>query len=192
MSDDNNDPVDNLDDDSLYREMRKYKPDVGPIVDSTRNLYRKMLRKSLDGPLFAHVTPAASTSAPATTSPVLIEQEEESPRMSAEVPAVPARIPSQKGTRSSRGRLSTSSAVTTEAVTSRPDPEPVESGSGLKQRINRRVSFDDNVEWVQNDPEEEPASLSFFLKAVLIGAFLCLILTLAIIAWADSQDADTR
>jgi hypothetical protein len=174
--------IDQLDDDALYTEVRKYKPDAGPVVDSTRSLYRRILRKSLDGGIT--LTPDRNSSAgPSDQVPETREDEfevlEELPAEDAE-PAVPV----SSNTRASRGRTSTATASPNQ--TASPIPE-------LRKRHSRQVSFDDNVEWVQNDPEEEaPVTISFFLKAVLIGAFLCLIVTLFIVHWTYTIAAEEQ
>lgn len=48
--------VDSLTDEELFNQLRVYRPDVGPVVDSTRSLYRSLLRKALQGIL----TPTSS------------------------------------------------------------------------------------------------------------------------------------
>ena len=178
---DEDDQIAKLDDATLFQEIHKLLPDAGPVVDSTRRLYRKMLRRSMGLPSVPFAAEKSSASPPSIVhqEPVVNEEEGFEVLDAGEEPG--ATSSPQRGGRSSRGRLSTPS-VSSEAASPRPEEQ-----SGLKQRHNRRVSFDDNVEWVQNDPEEQPASLSFFVKAVLIGAFLCFILTLSIIAWTDSM-----
>ncbi len=41
------DEIDALDDDGLYSKLRELGCDVGPVVESTRPLYRKMLREKM-------------------------------------------------------------------------------------------------------------------------------------------------
>lgn len=177
--------IDELDDESLFREVRRLKPEAGPVVDSTRSLYRKILRKPLEAP--AAVPTSSKTPNPDQNGDeefyVLEQTEEEA--------AAPAAV-SQKSGRTSRGRLSTASA-TNETASPSKQQEQVNDGPGVRnRRHDRRVSFDENVEWVQNDTEERQAvGMSFFLKAVLYGAILCLIVTVSLIAWADYMQDET-
>lgn len=57
--------VDNLSDGELYSYLSMYKPSIGPVVDSTRDLYRKMLRKAITdgGSLSKHEVENESTAA---------------------------------------------------------------------------------------------------------------------------------
>ena len=41
--------VDTLSDEDLYYRLKEFKPDLGPVVDSTRSLYKRLLAKALQG-----------------------------------------------------------------------------------------------------------------------------------------------
>lgn len=41
--------VDTLSDEDLYYRLKEFKPDLGPVVDSTRTLYKRLLLKALMG-----------------------------------------------------------------------------------------------------------------------------------------------
>ena len=41
--------VDTLSDEDLYYRLKEFKPDLGPVVDSTRSLYKRLLVKALQG-----------------------------------------------------------------------------------------------------------------------------------------------
>lgn len=41
--------METLSDEDLYYRLREFKPDLGPVVDSTRSLYKRLLLKALQG-----------------------------------------------------------------------------------------------------------------------------------------------
>lgn len=45
--------VDTLSDEDLYYRLKEFKPDLGPVVDSTRSLYKRLLTKALQGDVSA-------------------------------------------------------------------------------------------------------------------------------------------
>lgn len=59
------DEVDTLSDEQLYTYLSMYKPSIGPVVDSTRDLYRKMLLRAIadGGSLSKHELENESTAA---------------------------------------------------------------------------------------------------------------------------------
>ena len=180
MSDDDvYDPVADYDDDALFAEVRRLNPDAGPVVDSTRGLYRNLLRRSIGSPGAV----AQQTSVPTEEAEEALEHLEKRVGASG-VQTVPATASSK---RSSRGRPSTEGE--TRAETSRSPVERTPPVAGLKKRHGRRVSFDSNVEWVQNDPEDalvQPRGLSYFAKAVLFFIASTIVLTLLINVWTAS------
>lgn len=205
MSDDR-DPVEDLSDEELYQELRKYKPDVGPIVDSTRGLYRKLLRRSIDPntviPAIVHPSPNSSSESNGSEEFELLTGEQDqvmtvpssaSPSSFTAPTASSSRQTRQSTT--SRGRMPGDGGGGGSPIISQPSSPTMQSsisadpGSGLKKRRkDLRVSFDNNVEWVQNDPDDgmEPRTgWSFFLKALLIIAGLSILLSIGINMWAD-------
>lgn len=45
--------VETLSDEDLYFRLKEFKPELGPVVDSTRSLYKRLLLKALQGDLTA-------------------------------------------------------------------------------------------------------------------------------------------
>lgn len=198
---DEKDPVEDLSDEELFQELRKYKPDVGPVVDSTRGLYRKLLRRSIDPSttIPTDVYSNASTSESNGSEEFELLTGEQDQVMTVPSSASPSSFcpPTASSTRQtrqstgSRGRTTpVSSPITSQPAS--PVTQPglsADTGSGLKKRRkDLRVSFDNNVEWVQNDPDDElepRTGWSFFLKALVIIAGLSILLSIGINMWAD-------
>ena len=59
--------VDTLSDEDLYYRLKEFKPELGPVVDSTRSLYKRLLLKALQGDLTA--TSILNSSKESTRSP---------------------------------------------------------------------------------------------------------------------------
>ena len=160
------DLVDELDDDELYLELRKFNPTVGPVVDSTRGLYRKLLRRSLD----------SSPSAVAAAVPLPDDEEFEELNQTTEVgeDALAATGSGKKSPRNKSARTRNTPGSESPIVT--PSTKLTHRSHG------KQVSFSEEVEWVQNDPDDVNVKTgwSFFCKAVVVMAFISFVAVLLI------------
>lgn len=139
--------VDNLSDEELYSYLSMYKSKIGPVVNSTRDLYRNMLRKAITdgGSLAKHELENESIAA--TTGSDLAEDFE---------------IIGDEENCLAAGDVQGDQSNDEE------DDDDVE--------LAEEVDVIGSNEWVQNDPQEaliDPNKpKNFFFKAFIIGALL--------------------
>jgi len=69
--------IDSLSDHDLYAQLRVYRPHLGPVVDSTRALYRNLLRKALNGELSPSGSPNTSLENRVKKSPAKRRKQDE-------------------------------------------------------------------------------------------------------------------
>lgn len=158
--------VDTLSDEDLYSQLRVFRPELGPVVDTTRILYRNMLKKALDGKLSPVVSPFSSI--PSSQDGDVFSLPNKSPRR-----------------RKAHQEDDTFEVLGDDATSAEKAEEALE-GMNLS---NKYVDSDYRDEWVQNDAVEvSPARFSFFLKAVFFGIVACFVAIAFIQYWVEQHN----
>lgn len=158
--------VDDLDDENLYNHLREYRQHLGPVVETTRSLYRTLLKKALveGSPKLSEIAGTGDVVEPLQESPTVELRSRKSPRR----------------------RSRKSSPIVDEVNDEDEEDEEFEVISPDEVAAVKETDYEGG-EWVQNDPHEVAPAFSFFVRAFLFGLGLSALAIFIIYTWTSQN-----